>query len=482
MTTEQKEKLEIIFDKIKDQLELNTEYHTYQTYSSRESFYKITDGKIDDDIPEIIHWKNKRKDLEGTDLNILNVLYKTDEELKSGEMIFFTLSKEKGFIRKNVDAGFVIDLMKIELLSELDSDPERQEESFIKITSDKNPEHLNIDIFTKVYDADGSVRDFDSSTIEKFIECLYHETDKKLEIIYTFASGANVEIKTIPEIPGLTQLYVPVEDLSLDGSDIEKVYEFLESWSDAKIAKALEVINTNPHLKKDAEKRYLNLIRSRAGQNSGLEAFAEAGLTRKEFNLLNGSHFDKNFISLSYFSHDECQLTVDFIGSIVLNYLDINEFKNKAELAETESALKQIYSDAAKKVKKGILEEAEKNPDGWFSTLSRKFADLKVEKVLFEKTHFLISDSDQLKAFIFYLGINNSKPIYLDVFQSYCDELTEFFWFLPSVPKSSWGDMSLALPKSTLAFQRTATYRLGDDKPWKSNKFPENSDPGERVL
>lgn len=473
--TQQKEKLKIIFDIIKDQLEPDTEYYTYQTSTSRESFYKITAGKIDHNIPKIIHWKNNRKEIEGIDLTILDILYPIREAPVPGEITFFILSKEKGFVQKNINVEFLIDLMKLELLNDIDSDSGRQEKSFIKIAPGKNSGQLNLDIFTKVHDADGSVRDFDIATVEKFIECLYHLTDKKLEMVYTFASGKNVDIKTVPEIPGITKLYVPVEDLSLNASDIENIYEFLESWSDAKIATALEAINANPHVKPDIEKRYLNLIRSRVGQYAGLESFAEASLTRNEFNLLKGEHFDKNFLSLSYFSNNECQLVVDFLGSIVLNHLDINEFKNQAESAETESDLIRTYSAAAKKVKKGILEEAAKNPDGWFSILSRKFADLKVEKVLFEKTHFLIPDSDQLKAFIFYLGINNHKPVYLDVFQSYCDELTGFFWFLPSVPTSSWGDMNPALPESTLPFQRTATYRLGDDKPWKTKKFPERS-------
>lgn len=159
----------------------------------------------------------------------------------------------------------------------------------------------------------------------------------------------------------------------------------------------------------------------------------------------------------------------------MLNYLNINQFKNKAESAETESDLVEIYSAAADMVKKGILEEAKKNPDGWFSKLSVKFANLKVEDVMFEKTDFSIPDSDQLKAFIFYLGINNRREVYFDVFQSYCKELSEFFWFLPSVPKSSWGDTELALPKYTLKFQRTVIYKLGDGKRWRNKSFPEKS-------
>lgn len=475
MTTEQTEKLEKIFEIIKNQLEPGIEYYTYETNRSQQPFYKITDGRIDDNVPEVIHWKNKRENLKGTDLNILKAVYETDEDLEPGKMNFFTLSKEKGFTNKTVDAKLIVELMKLELLSDTNLDSGRREESFIKIIPGKNPDKPNLDVFTKIYDANGDIRDSDFAEVDKYIECLYHNLDKKLEIIYTFTSEKNVDIQTIPEIPGLTQLYAPVEDLSLDPSDIEKVYVFLESWSDAKIAKAIEIINVNPDLKADIEKRYLNLIKLRVGENAGLESFAKASLRRKEFNLLNGEHFDKNFISLSYFSEEECELVVNFIGSLVLNYLDINKFKSEAESTATLSDLIQLYSEAAEIVKKGILEEATKNPDGWFSKLSVKFANHKIEKVLFEKTHFRIPNSPQLKAFIFYLAMNNKKAVYLDVFQSYMDELTEFFWFLPDVPKSSWGDTSLALPECTLGFQRVVVYRLGDGKRWKSKNFPEKT-------
>jgi hypothetical protein len=474
-TTNQKEKLERIFENIKEQLEPGIEYYSYQTKRSKQSFYKITDGRIDNNVPKVIHWKNKRENLEGTNLNILEVLYDTDKESDPGEIVFFTLSKEKGFTHKTVDPTLLIDLMKLELLSEIDLNSGRRKESLIKIIPGKDSESLDLDTFTKVYNADDSIWDSDFTAVEEHVECLYHKLDKKLEVIHTFSSEKNVHIQTVPEIPGLTQLYAPVEDLSLDASDIEKIYTFLESWSDAKIAKAVEVINTNSDLKAEAEKRYLNFIKLRAGENAGLESFAKASLTRKEFNLLNGKQIDKNFISLSYFRDEKCQLVVNFIGSLVMNHLDIDQFKAEAESAATEQDLIKLYSNAANMVKKQILEEAAKNPEGWYSKLSVKFAHLKVEDVLFEKTDFQLSNSNQLKAFIFYLGINNRESVYLDVFQSYCKELTEFFWFLPSVPKSSWGDTTLALPRYTLGFERTVSYKLGDGKRWKSKKFPEKS-------
>lgn len=86
-----------------------------------------------------------------------------------------------------------------------------------------------MDIFTKIYDSDGEIREYEYAQVDKFVDCLYHETDKKLKMIYTSASETAVDIQTIPEIQGLTKLYAPVEDLSLNSSDIQRIYEFLES-------------------------------------------------------------------------------------------------------------------------------------------------------------------------------------------------------------------------------------------------------------
>lgn len=92
---------------------------------------------------------------------------------------------------------------------------------------------------------------------------------------------------------------------------------------------------------------------------------------------------------------------------------------------------------------------------------------------MFEKTHFRVDDSPQLKAFIFYLNLNHLGGVYLDVFQSAVKTLTEFFWFLPTVPKSSWGETDLAIPKSTLQFPREASYRINDNGKWKTFKSHE---------
>ena len=149
-----------------------------------------------------------------------------------------------------------------------------------------------------------------------------------------------------------------------------------------------------------------------------------------------------------------------------MSHLDIHEFKRQMEATDNEIDMKMLYFASAQKVKDGILGEAKVYGGGWFGKISEMLANHQVEKLMFEKTHFKLENSDALKGFIFYLAINNRSAIYFDIFQSYVTDLTEFFWFLPSVPRTAWGDTDLAFPATTLKFRRRAEYRLGDDGEW----------------
>ncbi len=460
-----KEKLNNIFEFLKDQIEPGVEYYSYLIRSSNarslsgQSFYKVTDGKMNFDKPECLNRRNREA------LN--QQVYKTMDDIaydsEPGVVVFFKLCRELGFTVEVADAKLLTSMIKLELISDLDSG--RRKEIFVKIIPSKEANEIELDSWQKIYYPDGEIKEFTGAPINPFIPPLYKAVNEKLQAVHIFASENDVDIQTTPEIQGLTAAYTLVEDLSFDASSIENIYAFLESSSEAKIAIAMESLNANLDFKAKAEKRYLQFIRARVGANAGLESFAEAMLGRKERDLFS-RNFVENVISLSYLSQKECQTVVDFIGSLVMSHLDIHAFKKQMEATEEISDLFNVYYAAAEKVRMGILEEAKNHPDGWFSTLITMLANHKVEKVMFEKTHFIIENNDVLKAFIFYIDLNHGRELYFDVFQSYVPELTEFFWFLPNLPKTSWGDTALALPECSLKFRRKAYYRLGDGEEW----------------
>ncbi|NUY79299.1 hypothetical protein HUK80_00210 [Flavobacterium sp. MAH-1] len=462
------EKLDLFFDAIKDQLEPGVIIESSRTQGSGKAFRTFINGRMSMEIPEAL---NSWDPLPGQDFKLTNVVSEIVREFPRETLVHFTISKENGFRYQAADAELLLRL----IVSETKAGPnqDKKEEVLVKFSFDEEEDELNLDIVTKIEDESGP-REFDFASADREMQCLYSALDKKLETLYVYVSKDETILKSIPEIPGLTTLYTPpAEDLTLDVSKLEDIYAFMESGSEAKANKAIEALNSNPNFKAKAEKRYLNLIKNRIGDNAGLESFAQAALTKKEINKLESDHFDKNHISLSYFDKRESEMAVAFIGALVMNHLDIADFQKKAEACTAMIDLGNLYSSATKAVKKGMLEEAKTYPDGWFSSLSVKFANHYVTKVLFENTSFWLENSPQLKAFVFYLNLNHLGGVYLDVFQSQVKTLTEFFWFLPTTPKSSWGETDLAIPKSTLKFPREASYRINDDGKWQALKSHE---------
>ncbi|WP_300660433.1 hypothetical protein [Fluviicola sp.] len=467
----QNQELNDIFEIIKDQLEPGVTYHSYSIKgnglsTSGSGVYKITGGKRDFEIPDVLS-DDRENRMNPINRRIRKAEFDITVQCEPERFVYFTLSQEGGFSYRIADTELLVEVIKLELMDNVDAGCRK--EIFSEITPDKEtglPEPYSRQIIT--YD-NGDVKEYSGAPVTDFAKALFHAQGGKMEQIHVFASKTEVIIETKPQIPGLTELYVFEEDLTLDSSNLEAIYAFMESFSDAKMAKAIEALQENPDFKAQAEKRYLSFIQARVGEEAGLESFAKASLKRKEEKLFDDWHFVEEVISLSRLDEKECQTIVNFVGSLVLSHLDLDAFETEMKAAEDETDLRNGYAAAAEKVKDGIITEANNYPDGWFGKLSLMLANQEVEKILFEKTHFKLENNKLLKAFVFYWGLNNSQEIYLDIYQSYVNDLTEFFWFLPTVPKSSWGDTELVLPEYTLKFRRRAVYRLGDDEKWIRN-------------
>ncbi|RZJ70378.1 hypothetical protein [Flavobacterium sp.] len=459
------EKLDKIYHAIKGQLEENVTYVRTESNYHRGSFHKISDGKNVDAVPAAIHWKNRQDNIENLGFRLDDAIRELKKTLSNRGLLVLSLSRENGFSYEFATAETIVQTLILELKQEYSSG--FSEEIVVTIAPDQTQDEPEIEVFSKFTRADASSGESDVMSGEHLVKCLYDVLDRKLTKIWISGADAKVEILTIPAIPGVTGLFEPQEDLTLDASDLNGIYAFLESFSEAKIQKGIDILLKNPDFTKKAEKRYLQLIKNRLGDQATLSDFPKAALTRTQVNLLDGEHVGKNFLSLSYFDEHECELFVDFVGALVMNHLDLGAYRQKAEACENDSQLLELYSTYCHGVRIGIKAEAEAFPGGWFGKLSLKLHDHKIQKVLFEKTHFTMTDSDKLKAFLFYLTLNFSGELYLDVFQSYLPELTSFFWFAPIVPRSSWGDTDIAIPKSTLRFTRKVFYRDGDDGHWK---------------
>lgn len=467
------QELNDIFEIIKDTLPAGVEFTTYNipSYSgngsSGKSYFTIVDGKANREaIPEALKDSSEYRNIE-INRRISDIEFDITVAQEPGRFVIFSVSKENGYTYRIATPEELVQLTKLDLMRIVD--PGMRKEVFAEVAPDKKTGKPDVVGRQILYYANGEVKEYTGVPASDFARAAFHALDGKLKFVYVMISETDVIIKTSPAIPGVTELYEINEDLTLDVSKIENIYEFLESFSEAKIEKALEALEANPEFKAKAEKRYGEFIKVRVGKEAGIESFEKAALTRKEVELFSDQHFVKKIISLSRLYEEECQTIVDFIGSMIMSHLDIHEFKKRMEATESEEELKAFYDVAAEKVKKGILAEVKVYNKGWFGEISEMLANHKVEQLMFEKTDFSIENNDALKGFMFYLDLNKGRELYFDIYQSYFNNPTEFFWFLPNVPQTAWGDTTVKWPEYTLKFSRKAAYKINDSGRWKTH-------------
>jgi len=475
MTEEIKTKFNEFFEFIKHRIEAGKTYHSYLMKTEHgyrgTGFYTLENKKMLVSPIDFEEYSNDEEEklAKSKGLKARDIFDMPLEIAKVNDLIFYTISLENGFTYEIAGPQLILELIKNKSQSYLAENT--HSEILIKIRKNQIKNQLELDISNKLISAT-KVKEYPGFVAKNEITVLLHALETTIELIFIKCSMDFFEIQTIPEIPGLTKLYVPAEEnLEINEENLDEILAFFESGSEAKMNKALEIVEKNPKLKSLVEKRYLNLIKNRVGESYGLEKWKDAKLSLKEIHKLQGNEIGKDFISFSYFDSEESDLFVHFLGALVQNHLDLDKFQKEAETCTSEEELISLYQKAAKKVKKGILDEAKNHPNGWFSQLSIKIAKHSVEKLLFEKTKFDCS-GNAMKAFMFYLNLNHNNSVYLDVFQSDTPEFTNFFWFLPSVPKSSWGDVELKIPESSLKFKRKASYRIGDGGSWKTLTSP----------
>lgn len=448
-------KLESVYQMIEPQLKEGINYYYVQYVTdfgtSGRNVFTVEDGqKI----------YAKYDDFEKLDL------YEVSTSFPPRSLVKYTIRKGSPITVQRCTPEMLIEEMKLQIGTDAKTHAYTEVETRVKFLPKKK---MEMDILEKRHEADGAIYEEDYSSFGNALEALYAILDGKLEKLHALYKNGKLVVTTTPAIPGLTEEVVEQkEDLTLDASDHEAIYAFMESHNDAKIGKALETLKSDPEMYAKAEKRYLNLVRARLNDASAsLERFPEAALTKAEVNTLTGRNFDKDFISLSYFDEAKSKLTVDFIGSMIRNVTDTESYIAQAAELNTESELTALYDTFAANAKTAILAEAQIHPEGWYAKVSSHLINLQLERLLFEKTQF--DDANRslvLKDFIFFLNINYSYSIYMDIFQSDEPKLTEMFWLLRSVPDTAWGDMEPNLPDSPLKFERCGSVRIGDEGKW----------------
>ena len=206
----QNQELNDIFEIIKDQLEPGVTYHSYSIKgnglsTSGSGVYKMTDGKRDFEIPGVLS-DNRENRMVDINTRIRKAMFDITVQCEQERFVYFTLSQEAGFRYEIADTPLLVDIIKLELMDNVD--PGCRKEIFSEITPDKKtgrPELHNRQIISY---PNGDVKEFTGAPVSDFAKALFHAQEGKMELIHVYASKTEVVIETKPQIPGLTDLYV----------------------------------------------------------------------------------------------------------------------------------------------------------------------------------------------------------------------------------------------------------------------------------
>lgn len=237
---------------------------------------------------------------------------------------------------------------------------------------------------------------------------------------------------------------------------VTALFEYLESGEEEKMQLALSMLQNNPSFRPKAESRYLALLRARSHNPFiGIDAAPNFMLNKVEAKLLQEKVIHPNHLNLAYLNRHESKVVVDFVGSILGNCLDVEDFKQEARQTKSESSLQQLIGRYYEIVKSSLQQAIEEYPEGWMSNVYQRLLDGQLEKVFFENTLFLDANhSLALEGFYLFLGMNSQQPIYIDIHQSEAPQIPEVIWMFKHKPQFNWSQTPANMPTSPLKFSR----------------------------
>ncbi len=290
------------------------------------------------------------------------------------------------------------------------------------------------------------------------IKCLYQALGRKAKKLrFVFENDALLTAADIafPEFEiAAFQGHTELDDSAM--SEVTSVFEYLESGEDEKIRFALRAIQGNLDFQQKVENRYLVLLKARSNEPSlGIEAFPKFMLNKVDVKLLMEKVIHPQYLDLTYLNRHESKLVVDFLGSIICNCINIEDFKRKAIQRESETRLQQLVDTHYEIVRASLQQSIEECPEGWMSKVCQQLLDLKLERVSFEKTRFSEANhSLVLEGFYLFLGMSSHQAIYIDIHQSEAPAIPEVIWMYRHKPQFNWSQTPASMPASPLRFSR----------------------------
>jgi len=243
-------------------------------------------------------------------------------------------------------------------------------------------------------------------------------------------------------------LSIKIDDEMKNVKNIETIYQYLESGEPDKIKAALKALKKNKDFYQKSEKRYLNIIKAKLNnKNATLENFENGIFDKNDIRELESSYFYEKGLDFALL---EIKVTVDFIGAITMNHVDVDKFIIEAKKVSNDvGKVQDLQTDFSKGLFEKIENEAKIYPEGWYSKLLNKLLKMKgkFEKMLFDKSEFYSEDYLFTEAFFFFIGRAAWDEIYMDIYQSSV-ELPDTVWLTTHLLDWSTQEGNLEIPKN----------------------------------
>ncbi len=316
---------------------------------------------------------------------------------------------------------------------------------------------LELDIQGCIFTLEGEV-EHPFFEIKEDAKCLYHALEGKANKLWFVFDQDSLLTQADVAFPAFA-ITAFQENAAIDGrliNDINTVFTYLESGEVEKVSAAMTCIKTTPSFTELVKDRYLRLLQARSNDPLiSIEALPSCMLNKIDVKLLMERLSPSKHLNLAYLNRHESKVIVDFVGSMVMNSIDIEDFKRKALQTESESALLQLVDAQSRIVKVEVQKRIEECPESWMSQLYQKLLELKLEKVLFEKTLFSEANhSLVLDGFYFFLGLSGEQQIYIDIHQSEAPKIPDIIWMFRKIPRINWSQTQASSSRSPLKFSR----------------------------
>lgn len=316
---------------------------------------------------------------------------------------------------------------------------------------------LELEVEGRVYTAAGEEQN-SFFEIQGDAKCLYRALNRKTQRVRFVFEQNVLHTQADVAFPEFEITAFQDEEVIDEGSinNIKTAFAYLESGAEEKIRAAMAHVKNMPGLAELVKDRYLGVLKARSNDPSiPIEALPTFLLNKVEVKLLMERVIHAKHLNLAYLNRHESKLVVDFIGSIINECIDIEEFKRKAVHTESKSGLEQLLAVNAERVRTHLQRKIDQWPESWMGRLCQKLLDLKLEKVFFEKTLFSEANKSLvLEGFYLFLGLSSSQPVYIDIHQSEAPEIPEIIWMLGEVPRLHWSQTPANMPASPLRYSR----------------------------